>query len=151
MIGHFPQALNLYWLTNNVISIVQARVVRMPGIRDRLGIPEKRAIDPSDLPLANPMEAIRIIREAAKAKDEAAAADAEPAAEKERTEIYEPIDMAKIEAAIKEKVAKEVEERVRMEMEEERKKRKEMEEESSSSTTRSGSESQKSKSESGRS
>lgn len=46
----FPAALNLYWLTTNLISIVQARTLKFPPIRKRLGINELIAWKPEQLP-----------------------------------------------------------------------------------------------------
>jgi len=48
---YFPAALNIYWCTNNVISLVQARVIRRPAIRKKLGIGEMIQWKPEDLPL----------------------------------------------------------------------------------------------------
>ena len=50
---NFPAALNVYWLTNNVISLVQSRVVRQPAVRERLGIGEMIKWKPEDLPMNN--------------------------------------------------------------------------------------------------
>ena len=35
----FLQALTIYWSTTNVISVVQASLVRTPALRKKLGIP----------------------------------------------------------------------------------------------------------------
>ena len=48
---NFPAALNVYWLCNNMISLVQARVVRLPGVREKLGIGEMIVWKPEDLPM----------------------------------------------------------------------------------------------------
>ena len=49
----FPVALNLYWLTNNLISLVQARVFKLPAVRQKLGIGEIIAWKPEDLPMTS--------------------------------------------------------------------------------------------------
>jgi len=36
----FPAALTIYWSTANVISVLQASLVRQPAVRKKLGIPE---------------------------------------------------------------------------------------------------------------
>ena len=48
---NFPAALNIYWLSNNLISLVQARVVKHPEIRKKLGIGEIIHWKPEDLPM----------------------------------------------------------------------------------------------------
>ena len=50
---NFPAALNVYWLTNNVISLVQSRVIKRPAVRERLGIGEMIKWKPEDLPMTN--------------------------------------------------------------------------------------------------
>merc|ERR1712059_20319 len=37
---NFPCAVNLYWLSTNLFSLIQARLIRMPAIRSKLSIPE---------------------------------------------------------------------------------------------------------------
>ena len=49
----FPVALNLYWLTNNIISIVQARILKRPAVRQKLGIGEMTVWKPEDLPMTS--------------------------------------------------------------------------------------------------
>ena len=49
----FPVALNLYWLTNNIISVVQARILKQPAVRQKLGIGEMTVWKPEDLPLTS--------------------------------------------------------------------------------------------------
>jgi len=46
----FPCALNVYWLTNNMISLVQSRVIKRQAVRDYLQIPEMTKWKPEDLP-----------------------------------------------------------------------------------------------------
>ena len=36
----FPSAMLCYWTTSNFVSLVQVGVLRIPGMRDRLGIPQ---------------------------------------------------------------------------------------------------------------
>ena len=50
---NFPTALNIYWLTNNFISLIQSRVVKYPPVRERLGIGEMTQWKPEDLPMTN--------------------------------------------------------------------------------------------------
>lgn len=38
----FTQALNLYWLTNNLLTIGQATLIKLPVVRNRFGIPARR-------------------------------------------------------------------------------------------------------------
>jgi len=47
----FPAALNLYWLSNNLISILQASMLRQNKIRNKLGIGEMIKWEQKDLPL----------------------------------------------------------------------------------------------------
>ena len=49
----FPVALNLYWLSNNMISLVQARIFRQPAVRRKLGIEEMIVWKPEDLPMTS--------------------------------------------------------------------------------------------------
>lgn len=49
----FPVALNLYWLTNNLISLVQARIFKLPAVRKKFGIGEIIAWKPEDLPMTS--------------------------------------------------------------------------------------------------
>ena len=50
---NFPVALNLYWLTSNMISLVQATTLRQPAVREKLGIREMTKWKPEDLPMTN--------------------------------------------------------------------------------------------------
>ena len=43
----------VYWCTNNFISLVQSRVVKHPVIKKKLGIGEMIQWKPSDLPMTN--------------------------------------------------------------------------------------------------
>lgn len=50
---HFPTAIFTYWLTSNVLSLVQVGVMKVPGFKTYLGIPETiptPATDPSIKP-----------------------------------------------------------------------------------------------------
>jgi len=47
---NFPAALNVYWLSNNMISLVQSRVMKRQAVRSYLGIPEMTKWKPEDLP-----------------------------------------------------------------------------------------------------
>lgn len=49
----FPCALNVYWLSNNLISLVQARVMRRKSVQSFLGIKEMTIWKPEELPLTN--------------------------------------------------------------------------------------------------
>ncbi|XP_023332319.1 mitochondrial inner membrane protein OXA1L [Eurytemora carolleeae] len=55
----FPAALNLYWFSNNVISVIQAQIIRHPQIRLQLGIGEMIKWKPEDLPMKNYQEEIQ--------------------------------------------------------------------------------------------
>ena len=46
----FPAALNVYWMTNNIISLVQATAMRKKSVQDFFGIPEMTKWKPEDLP-----------------------------------------------------------------------------------------------------
>ena len=46
----FPCALNVYWLTNNMISLVQSRVMKRPAVKEYLGIGQMTKWKPEDLP-----------------------------------------------------------------------------------------------------
>ena len=50
---NFPAALNIYWLSNNMISLVQSRVIKLPAVRDKLGIGEMKKWNPEELPMTN--------------------------------------------------------------------------------------------------
>lgn len=50
---NFPAAINLYWLTNNILSVIQAKVIRRPEVRAKLGIAEMIVWKPEDLPMTN--------------------------------------------------------------------------------------------------
>ena len=45
--------VQVYWCTNNFISLVQSRVVKHPAIKKKLGIGEIIQWKPSDLPMTN--------------------------------------------------------------------------------------------------
>merc|ERR1712098_472778 len=47
----FPCALNVYWLTNNIISVFQSSLLRAPAVREKLGIGEMIKWKPEDLPM----------------------------------------------------------------------------------------------------
>jgi len=49
----FPAALNFYWLTNNAITLCQARLLSQKSVRQRLGIGELIKWKDEDLPLKN--------------------------------------------------------------------------------------------------
>jgi len=48
---NFPMALNVYWLTNNFISLIQAQVLRQKAVKDKLGFEELVKWRPQDLPM----------------------------------------------------------------------------------------------------
>merc|ERR1712024_270904 len=45
----FPAALTIYWSTTNVISVVQASLVRTPALRKKLGIPPFKRHAPTEV------------------------------------------------------------------------------------------------------
>jgi membrane protein insertase Oxa1/YidC/SpoIIIJ len=45
------QAVTFYWATTNLISILQARLVRVGGVREMLGIPKMKKWDHDKLPI----------------------------------------------------------------------------------------------------
>jgi len=49
----FPAVLNLYWLTNNIISVFQATVIRSESMRAKFGIEKQIMWKPEDLPMTN--------------------------------------------------------------------------------------------------
>lgn len=49
----FPAALNLFWATNNVFSLVSSIIMKRPSIMKRLNIPERIKHPPEALPLTN--------------------------------------------------------------------------------------------------
>merc|ERR1711874_91688 len=55
----FPAALNLYCLTNNVISVIMARFLRLPTVRDKLGFEEQIIWKPEDLPMTTFQEEMK--------------------------------------------------------------------------------------------
>merc|ERR1712098_188432 len=67
---NFPAALNIYWLSNNLISLVQARVVRHPEIRQRLGIGEIIHWKPEDLPMTTFYEEMKKEMKIQRSKEE---------------------------------------------------------------------------------
>ena len=48
---YFPTALNLYWFTTNIISVIQGSVLRNKAITKSLGIGELKVWDKKDLPM----------------------------------------------------------------------------------------------------
>jgi len=56
----FPAALNLYWLSNNVISVFMAKFLRTPAVRDKLGFEEQIVWKPEDLPMTNFQEEMKM-------------------------------------------------------------------------------------------
>ena len=44
-----PKALNVYWMTNNLLTIAISTTIRQPGIKERLGIGEMIKHKPEDL------------------------------------------------------------------------------------------------------
>eukprot|EP00088_Acartia_fossae_P064005 TRINITY_DN7850_c0_g2_i1.p1 TRINITY_DN7850_c0_g2~~TRINITY_DN7850_c0_g2_i1.p1 ORF type:complete len:528 (+),score=107.74 TRINITY_DN7850_c0_g2_i1:36-1586(+) len=79
----FPAALNVYWLSNNLISLVQARTLKLPAVREKLGIEEMKTHDPKDLPMNNFMEEMK--RESARQQKEA---ERKKLNEKKEEELY---------------------------------------------------------------
>lgn len=49
----FPTALNVYWMSNNLISLVQASILRRKDVREKLGFEEFIKWKPSDLPMTS--------------------------------------------------------------------------------------------------
>jgi len=49
----FPAALNVYWLTHNLITVTQAQILKHKSVRDRLGIPDQIQWKDEDLPMKN--------------------------------------------------------------------------------------------------
>jgi len=47
---YFPAALNVYWLTNNMISLIQSRAMKRPAVRTYLNIGVMTKWKPEDLP-----------------------------------------------------------------------------------------------------
>ena len=45
------QALNVYWLTTNVISITQSRIIKLRPVREKLGLGELIKWEYDDLPM----------------------------------------------------------------------------------------------------
>jgi len=48
---NFPAAISFYWCLNNIISIIQARVIRTEYIRGKLGVPKMIKWDKEKLPI----------------------------------------------------------------------------------------------------
>ena len=115
----FPTALNVYWFTNNFVSIAQSRFLRQPRVREYFGIPEsKPAVKLEDtvfgFPGAGPSKAAQeSTREGSVLRERAKQVETE-------RDIRE-----KIEREIREEVSRKVEERVQKEMEKRRGKTKE--------------------------
>ena len=47
----FPSALNLYWLTSNMISLIQASLLRIPTVQKAVGLKDLIAWSDEDLPM----------------------------------------------------------------------------------------------------
>ena len=45
------QALNIYWLTHNLITVAQAQILKQKSVRDKLGIPDQIQWKDEDLPM----------------------------------------------------------------------------------------------------
>jgi len=65
---YFPSVLNVYWCTNNIISLVQSRALKNPEIRKKLNLAEPIEWKPSDLPMTNFQEEMK--KEMSKQKSE---------------------------------------------------------------------------------
>merc|ERR1719340_425424 len=59
---NFPAALNVYWLTKNMISLAQSRIIKRPAVREKLGIGEMIVWKPEDLPMTNFYKEMKIQR-----------------------------------------------------------------------------------------
>jgi len=102
----FPAALNLYWLTTNLISIAQTQLIRHPSLRSSLGIGELIKWKQEDLPLGQGgFSAFSVIAEDAKEKKEGQ----EKMAKKQVTD--NEIDLKMIEARVRKELEKEWEEK----------------------------------------
>ena len=62
---YFPSALNVYWLTSNLFTITQARIISIPKVRDSVGIPELM-VRPKD---ENSMDFMKRVEELAKERN----------------------------------------------------------------------------------
>jgi len=45
------QAMNVYWLTTNIISMSQSRILKIKPIREKFGIGELKKWNETDLPM----------------------------------------------------------------------------------------------------
>lgn len=48
---NFPAAISFYWFTTNLLSVGQAKIVRMEGVREKFGIPKYIKWDENKLPV----------------------------------------------------------------------------------------------------
>jgi len=107
----FPAALNLYWLTTNIVSIGLTRLIWLPTLRARFGINEMIQWTPEDLPLnqigSNPFTAIS---QAVKKADEESKS-AKDGKGKQASDLQ--IDLTVIEARIRREIRKEMEEKLK--------------------------------------
>ena len=49
----FAQAVTFYWFTTNLVSVTQARIIRLPAVRKTLGVPELIKWDTKKIPGSN--------------------------------------------------------------------------------------------------
>lgn len=40
----FPSALCVYWCTNNIISVIQSTIIRIPTVKEYLGLPKPNEV-----------------------------------------------------------------------------------------------------------
>ena len=114
----FPTALNVYWFTNNFVSIAQSRFLRQPRVREYFAIPELKPLKPEDTVFGFPGASLsKAVQEST--REGSVLHKRVKQVETER-EIRE-----KIEREIREEVSRKVEERVQKEMEKRRGKTKE--------------------------
>jgi len=50
---NFPAAVTFYWFTTNLVSVTQARIIRIPAVRKTLGVPELIKWDTKKIPGSN--------------------------------------------------------------------------------------------------
>merc|ERR1712039_977913 len=113
-------ALNVYWFTNNFVSIAQSRFLRQPRVREYFGIPEsKPAVKLEDTVFGFPGAGL------SKAAQESTRDGGSVLRERVKQVEAEREIREKIEREIREEVSRKVEERVQKEMEKRRRKTKE--------------------------
>ncbi|XP_027346556.1 mitochondrial inner membrane protein OXA1 isoform X2 [Abrus precatorius] len=65
----FPKAIFCYWVTSNLFSLVYGLVLKVPGVKKTLGVPEITAAAPSTSPPQSPFSIFPALKQATSVKN----------------------------------------------------------------------------------